>query len=139
MYTPDSFLSGLLNAVSVFCCYLTYLPIGYDTSMDHKSGRQTLSIRLAFSYHQFLSLFLSYRVICLQTLRELILFFSFRKPPHTDDYRIYIPDIYLSSKLQKHISFLTSPLECFTYMSNVTCPKLTSCSPALYLFFLHSF
>ena len=139
MYTPDSFLSGLLNAVSVFYYYLTYLPNGYDTSMDHKSGCQTLSIRLVFSYHQFLSLFLSYHVICLQTLHELILFFAFRKPPYTDDYRIYIPDIYLSSKLQEHISFLTSPPGCFTYMSNVTCLKLTSFSPALYLSFLHSF
>ena len=44
----------------IFCYYLIHFLNDLDTSMEHKSGRQTLNIHLAFSYHQFFSLFLSY-------------------------------------------------------------------------------
>lgn len=68
-----------------FCYYLIHFLNDLDTSMEHKGGRQTLNIHLAFSYHQFLSLFLSYTLSIYKTLHEFILFFAVKKPACIDD------------------------------------------------------
>lgn len=143
----DPFLSGLFTSLSVFVSSFYWLLFKlftkcYDILTDHKSRSQTLSTGPALPCNQFANLSFSYHVsiykLYMNSFFTVVSNRSLRATLMIGDYQIYISDMYPSSKLQMHLSFLTSPLGCLTDKSGETCPKQMSWFPALYWPFILS-